>query len=544
MLKTIQKMWGRWSRRDLLRAGGLLAATGSFAGKKAAAQQATANALRIGPDIYQSIGVRPVINCRGTFTIVGGSLELPEVQAAKEAAAKRYVHLDELMAAIGNRLAELTGAEYGVVTSGCSAALAHATAACVAGGNPDLHVRIPNLAGFPKDEVIIPKHSRNVYDAAVRSIGVRVVEVNTVEEFEAALGPRTAMVYVFAGPRVDAGPLTLEAMAKLANPRKVPILVDAAAEILTVPNVHLQRGAALVGYSGGKCIRGPQCAGLLLGRKDLIQAAWVHSAPHHGYGRSMKVGKEEAMGMLAAVEAWFKRDHKAEWAQWVGWMNHIAKRVSEINGVTTAVREDVRGLSNRTPGLTIRWDASKLGISGRDVTQILNTTEPRIVLGGGGGGGRGRGTAGASNETSISITAYMMAAGDEKIVADRLFALLSKPPKIDVPEPQAPAVDVTGRWDLHIDFAGGSSSKHALDLRQQGARIQGTHQGDFVSRDLSGTCEGSTIRVSSSYTEENGDNLNFTFTGSLTGDTMSGSLDMGEYLKGKWTAKKHQYGRG
>ena len=196
----------------------------------------------------------------------------------------------------------------------------------MAGANPDRHVRLPNLTGFDRDEVVIPSYSRNVYDAAVRAVGVRVVEVDTPEQLEAALGPRTAMVYVLAGDRSENGPLSLEVIARLANPRKVPVFVDAAAEILTVPNVHLQRGAALVGYSGGKCLRGPQCAGLLLGRKDLVRAAWVHSAPHHGFGRAMKVGKEEAIGMLMAVETWMKRDHKAEWARWLSWMEQIAAR--------------------------------------------------------------------------------------------------------------------------------------------------------------------------------------------------------------------------
>jgi len=239
--------------------------------------------------------------------------QLPEVRTATQAASQHYVQLDELMDAIGKRFGELTQAEWGVVTSGCAAGLAHATAACVAGGNPDLHVRIPNLAGFPKDEVIIPKHSRNVYDAAVRSIGVKIIEVNSPEELEAALGPRVAMIYFFANERNASGPMDLEHIAEAAKKRNVPVLVDAAAEILTVPNVHLQKGATLVGYSGGKCLRGPQCAGVILGRKDLVQAAWVNSAPHHGYGRAMKVGKEEAMGMLMAVEMWAKRDHDAEW---------------------------------------------------------------------------------------------------------------------------------------------------------------------------------------------------------------------------------------
>ena len=145
-------------------------------------------------------------------------------------------------------------------------------------------------------------------------------------EFEAALGPRTALIYVMAGPRADESPLSVKAMAPIAKAKGVPILVDAAAEILTVPNVHLQNGATLVGYSGGKCLRGPQTGGLLLGRKDLVRAAWVHSAPHHGFTRSLKVGKEDAIGMLMAVEMWVTRDHDAEWKRWSGWLDHIAQR--------------------------------------------------------------------------------------------------------------------------------------------------------------------------------------------------------------------------
>ena len=206
------------TRRELLRRSGdvggalalpmLLRAGPSTEGNASATASPTG--LRPGPDVYESIGVRPLINARGTYTIISGSVMLPEVRAAMAAAAQRYVHLDELTDAIGARLATLTGAEWGVVTSGCAAALTHATAACVAGGNPDLHVRIPDLRGFPRDEAIIPKHSRNVYDAAVRAVGLRVLEVETMADFEAALGPRTALVYLFAGPAADASPLSLQ----------------------------------------------------------------------------------------------------------------------------------------------------------------------------------------------------------------------------------------------------------------------------------------------------------------------------------------------
>src|SRR5262245_49964141 len=233
---------GTMTRRELLRRGGdvsgllalpLILPRDAAASASRAAVADNSGGLRVGNDIYQSIGVRPLINARGTYTIISGSVMLPEVRAAMAAAAQRYVHLDELTDAIGARLATLTGAEWGVVTSGCAAALTHASAACVAGGNPDLHVRIPDLRGFARDEAIVPKHSRNVYDAALRAVGLRIIEVDTLAEFEAALGPRTALVYIFAGPRADASETSLKAIAPITRARGVPILVDAAAEILT-----------------------------------------------------------------------------------------------------------------------------------------------------------------------------------------------------------------------------------------------------------------------------------------------------------------------
>jgi uncharacterized pyridoxal phosphate-dependent enzyme len=526
-----------FSRRDLLRGGRDLATLLSLSTLAnvesplvAEAQSAQNASGRAAPDVYRSIGVKPLVNARGTFTIIGGSLMLPEVRAAIDAAARHYVHLDELAEAIGARLAVLTGAEWGLVTSGCSAALTHATAACIAGGNPDLHVRMPNLAGFAKDEVIIPRHSRNVYDSAVRVVGARVIEVTSVTELEAALGPRTAMIYVLAGNGADQSALNLKAIAQIATPKGVPILVDAAAEILTVPNVHLQNGATLVGYSGGKCLRGPQTAGLLLGRKDLVRAAWVHSAPHHGPGRAMKVGKEEAIGMLAAVEMWVKRDHDAEWKQWMGWLDHISRNLTAIAGVTATVTQP-NGLSNRTPSLRIWWDPQRFGFSGETVVRTLSETEPRVAL------VAGR-RPGPPAETGVAITPYMMSPGDEIIVADRLHALLSsRSLKDPVAETSAAAVDLTGRWHVRIEFAAGSSA-HVLHITQKGNAIVGTHQGDFVARDLAGTISGSDVRVRSNYGGQTGDALSFTFTGTASGDAMSGDLDMGEYLGAKWTARR------
>jgi uncharacterized pyridoxal phosphate-dependent enzyme len=528
-------MAGFLTRRDVLRGGRDLAtllSLSTLAGVESplvAPAEAAQDARRAASDPYRAIGVKPVVNARGTFTIISGSLMLPEVRAAMDAAARQYVHLDELAESIGARLAALTQAEWGLVTSGCSAAITHATAACVAGGNPDLHVRIPNLAGFAKDEVIIPRHSRNVYDAAVRVVGARVIEVNSVAELEAALGPRTAMIYILAGNGADQSVINLKTIAQIANPKGVPILVDAAAEILTVPNVHLQNGATLVTYSGGKCLRGPQTAGLLLGRKDLVRAAWVHSAPHHGPGRAMKVGKEEAIGMLTAVEMWVKRDHDAEWKQWMAWLDHISRRVTSINGVTTTITQP-NGLSNRTPGLRVWWDQQRLGFSGDTIARALLDTEPRIVL-------TAQRRPGPPVETGVGVTAYMMSAGDEVIIADRLHALLSSRTLRDpVVETAAPAADLSGRWDVRIEYAAGSSM-HTLHLRQKGNEIDGTHQGDFVARDLTGTISGSDVRVRSNY-GGGGDSLPYTFTGKLNGTEMAGELDMGEYLGATWTARR------
>ncbi len=552
MIRSVKKVFeqyvGGLNRRDLFRRGSVLAAAPAFFGRPASAAPAagTAGKLQLAPgNIYQSFGVRPLINCRGTLTVISGSLELPEVRAAVDAAGQHHVVLDELMEAAARRLAEITGAEWALIAAGCAAGMAHTTAACVTGGNPDLHVRIPDLTGFAKDEVVIPKASRNEYDQAIRSVGVRIIEVGDAVEYEAALGPKVAMVYIMSGNRMETGPLTYDQVYGIAKKKNIPVFTDAAAEMLTVPNTYLQRGSTFVGYSGGKCLRGPQCAGLVLGRKDLLQAAWVASAPHHGHGRAMKIGKEEIVGMLAAVEMWVQRDHQKEDEMWTQWMQTIADRVMKIDGVTAAVRQP-RGLGNHSPGLAINWDPAKLGISGEEVTNILWTTEPRVALGGGGGGGGGRGGRGgaAANQTGISITAYMMMPEDVKVVADRVHQILSaKRPEWKPEAPKTPAGDITGRWDVQIQFAAGMS-EHALYVKQQGNQLVGTHQGDFTARDFTGAISGDDVRISSNVGEVHGAALSYRFTGKLSGDTMSGALDMGEYLGAKWTAKRHAFGRG
>src|SRR5438552_9136691 len=373
-------------RRNIIKSLPLLPFAGTLVPVKSlfaappAEQFAGTGGLPIAPNIFQSIGVEPIINCRGTFTIIGGSVERPEVRAAMEAASKDFVQYDELADGIGKRLAEITGAEWGMVSAGCAAGMKHVTAACVTGGNPEKLIRIPDLAGFEKTEVVIPKSSRNLYDHAIRNIGVKIIEVNTPEELGNALNARTAMIYIMAYDESQPNqPLSLETIAKIAKPLKIPVLVDAAAEVLTIPNVHLQRGADVVVYSGGKAICGPQCAGLVLGRKDILMSAWQASSPHHGPGRDNKVGREEMMGMLAAVEAWTTRDHQGEWKTWLSWLDHIAKKVSTIEGITTSVFEPIE-FSNRSHVLNIYWDPAQLNITGEEVAEELGRNIQRVAI--------------------------------------------------------------------------------------------------------------------------------------------------------------------
>ncbi|MBS1854065.1 MAG: selenocysteine synthase [Acidobacteria bacterium] len=532
--QDVKRPWTGFSRRDLFRRGGLLAVAQAVGGS----MRAVAAPLVLGPDMYRSIGVRPLINARGTFTIITGSQTLPDVKRAMDIASRGFVHMDELMDAVGERLAELTGAEWGIVTAGCCAAVTNCAAAAIAGGNPERMQRVPDLAGL-KSEIIVPAYSRNVYDHAARMVGAKLVVVHDPSELERAFNERTAMVYILAGLQDD-GPLGTRVIAQAARAKKVPVVVDAAAEILTLkPNVHLERGATAVAYSGGKCIRGPQAAGLLLGEKSFLQAAWINSAPHHAFGRSLKVGKEEIMGMLAAVEAWVKRDHKAEWAQWEAWLDHIATSVKRVDGVTTQINQPSADLSNRSPELMIRWDSAKLGITGQELGKIALDTEPRIALARA-GSGRDGGTA-----SFAAIVPYQMMPGDEKVIAERLYTLLSKPPAIPAaPAPGGSPVPVAGLWDVELVFNYGSA-RHKLMLEQDGTKLMGTHEGEFASGDLSGTVAGNTVRFQSSLPTE-GTRVSFQFTGALEGDKLSGTVGLAEYGEARWTASRHQYrsGRG
>jgi D-glucosaminate-6-phosphate ammonia-lyase len=479
--------------------------------------------------IYRAIGVEPIINCRGTFTIIGGSVQRPEALAAAEEASRHFVQYDELAEGVGRRLAEITGAEWGMISAGCAAGLKHVTAACVTGGNPEKLIRIPDLTGMVKTQVIAPGYSRNAYDHAVRNVGVEMVVVETPAELARAIHVKTAMIYVVAGRGSAEGqPLSLEAIVEIAKPAKIPVLVDAAAEDLTIPCIHLEKGADVVAYSGGKAMCGPQSAGLLLGNKKILMSAWQASAPHHGPNRDNKVGREEIMAMLAAVEAWVIRDHAAEWQCWLSRLDHIAQRASQVAGVETQV-EHPSGLSNRSPTLVIRWDPAALHITGEQVAEDFARNKPRIALA----------SQDAEGRACIRITPSQMQPGNEQVVAERIYQILTRA-RNPQPARLAPAkVDLSGHWDLTVEYFA-STSQHQLYLQQEGNWIEGMHQSDFSTQEIVGTVEGDQVKLRSQVRQP-GDRIPFLFAGRASGDVISGSIHLGEYLSAQFTAKRSTY---
>jgi D-glucosaminate-6-phosphate ammonia-lyase len=486
-----------------------------------------------GPAIYQSIGVEPLINCMGTYTIIGGSIERHVVREAMDSAARNFVQYDELATGVGQRLSELTKSEWGMISAGCAAAMKHVTAACVTGGNPEKLIRIPDLAGFEKTEVVIPRPSRNVYDHAIRNIGVTIITVNSLQELQYALCERTAMVYFLSDGSGDESHFTVEAIAKLTKPKNIPFLVDAAAEDLTVPCIHLEKGASVVAYSGGKALCGPQCSGILLGQKDILQSAWQASSPHHGPGRDNKVGREEMIGALAAIEAWVNMDHKTQWATWLSYLDMISKKISGINGVRTLLRQP-DSLNNNTPVLLISWDPLQLHITAEDISEELSRNKPRIAV----AIEKIKQKSGEPVLTSIRINAGQMQPGEDKIVSERMYEVLSKT-RLPKPSVMKASSNIAGRWNVLVEYFT-SKTQYTWILEQDQNWIQGIHSGKFATQNIAGTLEGDVIKIKSQEGEvEN--RINFTFTGKVTGDSMNGSVYMVEYGTVRFSASRYSY---
>ncbi len=360
-----------FERRAFLKWAGALPLFGTIAAE-AFWQKAMAAAGK-SPNIYTSIGVRPFINARGTWTYLSGSLELPEVRAAKEAASRHFVDIFELQRGAGKRLAELSGAESGMVTSGAAGAISSATAGCMAGTDPAKIWQLPDTTGL-KNEVVM-SGGRSAFDSAVRLTGAKLVVANTLQELEASLRPSTAMIYT-----TDLGD-KLRSTVAIAKKAHVPLLLDDAAGIPPIANLRLYAtmGVDLYCFSGGKGLSGPQCSGLLLGRKSLIEAALANTSPWEGaICRAMKVGKEEVMGCLAAVEAWTKMDLNALNRLWEQRVKRIATLVETVPGVTTNITIPEDG--NRYPTLTVQWDEAAWKFTVADCDRQLREGEPRIEV--------------------------------------------------------------------------------------------------------------------------------------------------------------------
>ncbi len=470
----------RVTRRDLLKQTGMLSAVAAAAPLSASAAtfmepQAKGEPMSWGTpedNLFTRIGVRPIVNARGTFTIISGSQSLPEVKQAMFDASHYYVQMDELMAAVGAEIASHMGAPSAIVTTGCEAAIAVATVACIAGTDVERAQAMPYVKKL--NQVIIPKHSRNPYDFGIRMSGPEIVEVETDEDLRSKINEHTAMIYVLSQPRSFEEPLSIKTICAIAKEKNIPVFVDAAAEEPLVPNIHIAAGATFVAYSGGKCMRGPQAAGVLLGPKDLCAAAFWNAAPHHNWGRALKVGKEEAMGMLAAVRQWYKRDHEAEQKQWREWDEYIVAAVKDIPSVTTEIKGPDADLSNRAPVLTIHWDAAKVGITGTELMAALDKGSPRILVAGGAGSRPDK------MASFVEIMPYMMQPGDYKIVAEHVAKHLRNPGHFENPPVYTgPTTDIAGTWDVTIQYVRGEG-KQKFTLKQDGKAVTGDQKGEIM----------------------------------------------------------------
>lgn len=364
-------------------------------------------------DVYQELGIRPLINAAGTYTFLSASLMPRPVVEAIESASRRFVNLGELQGAVGRKISALLGCEAALVTGGAASALMLATAACVAGKDRSRIARLPDTTGM-KNEVILPKAHRNGYDHAIRNVGVRLVEVETAEDVARLAGERTAMMAYFNVHGAE-GKIKAEEYAALGKKLAIPTLIDAAADIPPVENYtrFLKMGFDLAAFSGGKVLRGPQCSGLLLGRKELIEAAAANNNPQtDSVGRTSKVGKEEIVGLWAALEYFVKQDPAAMWKEWERRCATIASQVAPVPGVKAETF--VPSPANAVPHLKITWDSAALGVTPDDSVRRLRDGEPRIEVR-------------ATLADGLEIGVWMLEPGEDEIVGRRLREVLKKP---------------------------------------------------------------------------------------------------------------------
>jgi L-seryl-tRNA(Ser) seleniumtransferase len=362
-------------------------------------------------DLFKELGVRTFINAAGTYTAMTGSLMLPEVVEAIQYASSDFVNLDELQDKVGERIAELLHCEAATITAGAASAITLGTAGVLTGMDEEKAVQLPDLTGM-KNEVIIQKNHRVGYDHAIRNCGIKLVEVETRKELEKAINKNTAMMW-FLNANNYRGEVRDEEFVEIGKKYNIPTFNDAAADVPPVENLwkYTDMGFDLVAFSGGKGLRGPQSAGLLIGKKEYIQAARLNAPPRgNTIGRGMKVNKEEILGMLVAVEYFLNKNHEKDWILWEKQIRLMRDAAASVSGVETEIH--VPDIANHVPSLRITWDQQKIPVSAGQIREELRSGHPSIETVGG--------------DDSIGITAWMLRPGQERIVAARLKETLSK----------------------------------------------------------------------------------------------------------------------
>jgi L-seryl-tRNA(Ser) seleniumtransferase len=415
----IMRLSAKWNRRNFL--GSLTVAAGSLLALRKLVAAKDGSKPKVGGfgqsgNPYQELGVKTVINCQGTMTVLGGSILRPELEAVMAQAGRHFVPIADLELAAGKRIAEMLKLPEGytaLVTSGAAAAMQSGLAGILTGNDERLIKQIPDLTGM-KSEVVIQKSHRNPFDHQLRTTGVKLIVVETRDDVRQAINERTAMMH-FTNFANAAGQIKVDEWVKLGKEYRIPCMNDAAAD--TPPVSHLwdyaNMGYDLVTFSGGKAMRGPQCAGLLIGRKDLVANALLNNSPHEDtLGRSQKVGKEEIVGMVKALDLYLNEDHEALWKEWQVQLEYVSRQVQRVAGVTTSFF--VPDIANHVPHMAITWDSGRLALTPAEVSRRLRDSSPSIVM------------AAGEERPGLVMNSFMLQPGENRIVAERLTRILGE----------------------------------------------------------------------------------------------------------------------
>jgi uncharacterized pyridoxal phosphate-dependent enzyme len=402
-------------RRDIFKSLTLLPFAGGIMGGMLPTESVFAAPRAPKRDLFKELGVTPVINAGVTMTFLSGSLMMPEVLEAINSTAHDFANMYELQDKVGAKMAEMLHCEAAMVTSGAACAILLGTAAAITGTDQAKIKQLPNLPG-PRPEVIMQKSHRYLFDQAVSTTGAKIVEVEGPAEMEQAINGNTVMALFFNAAEKTSVPH--EEFLTIAKRHKIPTFIDAAADVPPVENLFRfqKMGFDLITFSGGKMIRGPQSAGLLFGRKDLIEAAKLNHSPHEApIGRPMKVNKEEMFGMYAALKSYLERDHKKEWQDWLDRVNRIKSRIETITSVKGETYIDP-GPSNAFPSLHVTWDQEDVKMTPKYMLAALRNGTPSIVAN----------IVEKGDDKVLSIGVVLLKPGQVEIVARRLKEVLQK----------------------------------------------------------------------------------------------------------------------